>query len=180
MRRQTTSVLSDFGSSNQVVAAITDSTVEGLQQWSYRFDGVNTPVPGHQVTVYPGGGHRYVTNTAPDSSYTLAHYLNGQLVSREQRDACNNLLGRTTCAYDAHGRMYSSTDERNGTTSYTFNDADQIVTTTTPVPGSGQSAQTTTFYYDDMGWRIRTVLPDGASVTNQYDPNGSCGVKLES
>ena len=53
----------------------------GLQQWNYRFDGVNSALPAHQVTVYAGGGHRYVTNTAPDSSFTLAHYLNGQLVT---------------------------------------------------------------------------------------------------
>ena len=144
----------------------------GLQQWNYRFDGVNSPLPAHQVTVYAGGGHRYVTNTAPDASFTLAHYLNGQLLSREQRDANNSLLGRTSYAYDAHGRMSSSTDERNGTTSYTCNDADQIVTTTSPVPGNGPSAQTTMFSYDDMGRRLRTLLPDGASVTNQYDAQG--------
>ena len=57
-------------------------------------------------------------------------------------------------------------DARNGTTTYTFNNMDQIASVTTPVPGTGQAAQTTTYYFDKMGRGIGTVLPDNTTVTN--------------
>ena len=66
----------------------------------------------------------------------------------------------------------SLTDARNGTSSNSFNNADQIVTATTPVPGSGMNAQTTTNFYDTVGRLIGMSLPDGGAVTNFYFGSG--------
>jgi len=63
-------------------------------------------------------------------------------------------------------------DARTGTTTYTFNDADQIVSVTTPPPGTGASAQTTTTSFDAMGRATNTIQPDGTSVNNVFSKRG--------
>ena len=65
------------------------------------------------------------------------------------------------------------TDARNGTTTYTYDDADRLVTTVTPTPGGGLSAQTTTTYFDPMGRAWKTVLPDSTCVTNEFNLTGT-------
>jgi YD repeat-containing protein len=71
-------------------------------------------------------------------------------------------------AYDNHGRVSSSTDLRNGATAFTYNAADQVLTTTAPVPGSGDPAQVTTTFCDNQLRQTGQLLPDGTTATNQY------------
>ena len=63
-------------------------------------------------------------------------------------------------------------DARNGTSTYTFNNMDQIASVTTPAPGTGQPTQTTTSYFDTMGRNIGTSFPDNTTVTNILLPTG--------
>ncbi len=82
--------------------------------------------------------------------------------------ATGTQLGATSYGYDAFGRVQSLTDARNGTTWFTYNDAGQIVSTTTPEPGNGQPAQTTSTVFDAQGRALRVTDPDGTTVTNEY------------
>ena len=125
-------------------------------------------------TVYARpGGYRYVTNTAPDGSYAVSTYQNGRLLSVTRQDSNNEQLSSINYAYDSHGRQNQITDARNGTTTYFFNNADQV-SGTTP-----QSGQVTTNFFDNMGRVWKTTLPDNTSVTNQYSITGlltnTCG-----
>ncbi|MBI2927414.1 MAG: hypothetical protein HYY24_17090 [Verrucomicrobia bacterium] len=131
-------------------------------------DSFSTPVTSQTRTVYAGGGNRYVTNTAPDGSYVLSAYLNGRLTSVTRKTSSGTQLSQTTYGYDAHGRQSTVTDARNGTTTFTFNAADQAVTSTTPAPGTGQRAQITTTAYNTslQAWKI--TQPDGTSLTNEF------------
>ncbi len=61
---------------------------------------------------------------------------------------------------------------RNGTTTYTYYDNDQVETVTTPVPSGTEAAQLTTYQYDEMGRRKKTILPDTTETNNQYWPTG--------
>jgi RHS repeat-associated protein len=81
-------------------------------------------------------------------------------------------VGKTTYAYDPHSRQYRVTDARNGTATTTYNAADLPYTVTTPAPGTGQPAQTTTTYYSSMLQATNIVYPDGTSLTNEYWPSG--------
>ena len=81
-------------------------------------------------------------------------------------------MGATTFTYDEHGRQKTLTDAHNGTTTNTYDVADRVTSVTTPVPASGQSAQTTTRYYDDLGRVWKMVQPDGTSVTNEFHLTG--------
>jgi RHS repeat-associated protein len=163
VRRTRSYVYASNGSSAETLVGTSEASVDSLKQWS-----VANGVTNKSQTVYAAGGNRYVTNTAPDGSYTVSVSQKGRQLSLMQRDALNNQLSATTYGHDAHGRMNTVTDARNGTTTFTFNNGDQIVTATTPVPGTGQSAQVTTSYYDNMGRVWRTLQPDNTSVTNEF------------
>src|SRR5262249_19291558 len=88
------------------------------------------------------------------------------------KDFGGNQLSSTSYGADPHGRQNTFTDARNGTTTYAFNNADQVVSVTTPIPGPGQSAQTTTTFYDTSlrAWKI--TQPDNTSVVNEFSPDG--------
>src|SRR6266516_4651044 len=81
-------------------------------------------------------------------------------------------LGQTTYAYDAHGRVLTTTDASNGAASYLYNNADQATTVTTPAPGTGQGPQTTRTYFDSMSRATNVVLADLTSITNEFSLTG--------
>jgi RHS repeat-associated protein len=143
-----------------------ETSTDGLRTWNTIWNN-GTAVTSQARTAFDAAnGYRYVTNIAPDSSYSVAITRYGTNVSLTRFDSLNNQLSSINYSYDAHGRQNTVTDARTGTTTYTFNDADQVVTVTTPDPGNG--AQVTTNYYDSMGRIWKTTLPDNTSVTNEY------------
>ncbi|MBI4657882.1 MAG: RHS repeat protein, partial [Verrucomicrobia bacterium] len=152
---------------NYVDSATLQSTVEtsasGLSSWSTTF-GLTT----RTETVYGANGIRTVTVVAPDNSLVVSEHQYGRLQSVTRKDSTGAQMGRTTYAYDAHGRQWTVTDARTGATTYGYNNADQETTVTTPVPGSGYSAQTTTTYYNNLLQAWKVVQPDGATLTNEY------------
>jgi YD repeat-containing protein len=172
VRHTRTYVWSTSANTSNLVSTAEFST-EGLQSWSTTWNN-GVAATGHSATLYAGSGYRYLTNAAPDGSYTLSVYQCGRLISLTQYDgsAAHNQVGQTIYGYDAHGRQNTATDARNGTTSYTYNNADQVLTVTTPPPGPGQAPQVTTTYYDTSlrAWKI--VQPDGTSLTNSHDVTG--------
>ena len=124
-------------------------------------------------TLY-SGTTRYQTNKAPDGSYTLNIYSSGLLSSSTRYQPNGTQLMQTTLTYDTHGRQSASADARNGTTKLAYNNADQVVTSTTPSPSpeAGAGAQVTTMYYDTSLRNSGVRLPDNTTVTNQFDPMG--------
>src|SRR5258706_6224313 len=151
---------------SNLISAI-QTSADGLITWSSSYGLTNK-----SQTFYAGSGNRYMTNTAPDGSYTVSFFQNGQLQSITRRDALNNELSSLTYAYDSHGRQRTVTDARNGRTTYIFDNADRVISVTTPPPGTGASGQTMTHAYDFAGRNIRTGLPDGGGVTNIYSARG--------
>ena len=141
--------------------------MDGLKTWNTLWNA-GAGVTNKTQTVFATGGNRYVTNTAPDGSYTISAFANGHLSTVTRKDSGNGQIAKTTYAYDAHGRQNTATDARNGTTTYTFNNADQITTVTTPAPGNGQSAQTTATAYDTSLRAWQVTQPDNTSVTNEF------------
>jgi YD repeat-containing protein len=114
-------------------------STNGLTTWHTGPNGTSST-----VISAPPWLSKTITETAPDNSYSISLYQTGRLVSVTHYDSLNTQIRKTTYGYDAHGRRNTVIDARNGTTIYTFNDADQVVTETTPSPGNGQPAQTTT------------------------------------
>ena len=173
VRRSRTYVWDVLNSSASSLVSMSESTLDGLQSWQTTYRAADTPVVSHSQTVYATGGWRYVTNTAPDLSYTVSAHLNGRLVSATRRDSLNTQLSALNYSYDSNGRQTALTDARNGTTSYTYNNADLVESVTTPNPGTiGGSAQVTTTFYDKALRATNIIQPDLTSMRTDYYPNG--------
>ncbi len=167
VHRTRTYVWSTDGSTVSNLVSVSETSVDGLRSWQTQYRDASTPVTSQSRTVY-SGNNRYVTNTAPDGSYTVSAFSDGRLSWIKQCDASGGQIRRTDYAYDTHGRQSTATDARNGATTYANNNADLISSITTPNPGSGGSAQTTTTYYNKMLQATNVVQPDGTSVFSEY------------
>jgi RHS repeat-associated protein len=163
-------------SNTPVLESLQETSTDGLKSWTTVYRDTNTPVTSGSRMVYAGSGYRYQTNFAPNGAYSVSTFTNGILAVVAQYDSGNNQIGQTLYGHDAHGRQNTSTDARDGTTTTTFNAADQPVTVTTPVPGTGQSAEVTTSFYDTSGRLAGTELPDGTYTTNLLNPTGTTGL----
>ena len=157
------------GSSTPLLLSKTEVSTDGLQSWQTICRDPSTPVLSSNRTVYAGSGNRYQTNIAPDGSYTVSAFSNGRLSWTKRFDALNSQLSSLNYSYDAHGRQNQLTDARNGTTTYTFNDADLIASVTTPNPGPlAGSAQTTLTHCDKMLRATNVIQPDGGSIISEF------------
>ena len=168
VRRSRSYVWSTLNVDAMTLVSTTESTLDGLQSWQTQYRDASTPVTSHSQTAYGANGVRTVTSTAPDNSYTISVYTNGQSLSVTRYDSGSAQIGKATYGYDAHGRQNQVTDARNGTATLAYNNADQVQTSTTPVPATGQSAQTTITWYNNMLQATNVMNPDGTSVTTEY------------
>jgi RHS repeat-associated protein len=119
----------------------------------------------------PSIKQRIAVETAPDGSLTISLYSTGMLAS-VTRMAGATQLGRVAYGYDPQGRIHTVADVRNGTTTYGHNDADLVTTVTTPAPGEGSSAQTTTAHYDRSLRVTNLEYADHTSALIAYDGRG--------
>lgn len=160
-RRTTTTVWTTDNSEDTEVVNVTDTSADGLQSWQIAYGLTN-----RAQTVYdPANARRTVTATAPDGSYTVSVYENGRLASITAKDANGIQLSAVTNQYDAAGRLTTSTDARNGDTTYTYNNADQRLSMSV-------GGQTTSWAYDSMGRVGTNTLPDNAKVYFEYYATG--------
>jgi RHS repeat-associated protein len=153
------------------LAATSETSVEGLQRWNITWNN-GIGVTNHSVTAYDGVGGQFVTNTAPDGSFSVSIYEFGRLMSVTNRDSASNQIAATSYGYDPQGRETTVTDARNGTTTMYCNNADQATNSVTPSPDGVLPGQSTTVYFDSMGRVTQTTLPDSTSTTNFYYSTG--------
>src|SRR5437773_872479 len=105
-------------------------------------------------------------------AHVLTAYLNGRVVSVTERNSSGGTITQTSYTYDTHGLQWQVTDLRNGTTTYGYNAADLLNTITTPAPGNGQPAQTTTAAYNSS-LRVDNVTQSDVTLVNYlYFQNG--------
>jgi RHS repeat-associated protein len=171
VRRAETYVWNTAGTDVSNLVSTVETSVDGLRTWNILWNA-GAGVTNQSQTAYAGDCNRYVTNTAPDGSYTLTAYSYGRLSSVTRYSSTSVQLGKTTYAYDAHGRVLTTTDARNGATTYAYNNADQVTIVTTPAPGTGQGPQTTRTYFDSMSRATNVVLADLTSITNEFSLAG--------
>jgi RHS repeat-associated protein len=167
VRRTRTYVWNTSADSSNLVSTV-ETSADGLRSWNTVWNN-GVGVTSQSRTVYDAAnGYRYVTNSAPDGSYTIFTTRYGTNVSLIQCDSANSQLSATTFAYDSHGRLNKFTDARNGTTTNYFNNADQVSGMATPAPAPGQSSQVASNFFDIRGRISGSILPDNTSVTNEY------------
>ncbi|TVR54394.1 MAG: tandem-95 repeat protein, partial [Puniceicoccaceae bacterium] len=81
----------------------------------------------------------------------------------------NPLEAKTTFTYDAVGNLTSETDARGHTTTFKYNDLDQLIELKEPT-GAGEAK--TSFVYDDARQRVEVITPLGHSIFFTYDRVG--------
>lgn len=143
------------------------------QTESYQYDAQGnvtqiTDRAGNVTTVtYDPVFNEVTTVTAPGGRVTQYLYdAHGN--ATQITDAVGDV---TTMTYDSHGLVQSVTKPRGNltatpgdfTTSYTYNDAGQILTISTDLPS------TETFAYDNRGHLISATDADGHTTTYAYD-----------
>lgn len=140
-----------------------DREVSGNAVWT------TTPAGDEStVTTYGSAGSWTETTTLNHGGQRVDQYSGGRLASSTITNGSGTVLQGTSYTYDTHGRVASTTDARNGTTTYTYYTTDEVHTMTTPAPGDGRNAQTTTYVYDDMGRQDLVTLPDSGQVDYEY------------
>lgn len=171
--RTRTSVYDTDNNSTPTLVSSSLRCTDGLKIWQIQWDDT-TEIVTKTETTYQTGGQHTETVTHPDDSQLVRVYQNGRLSTVSRKNSSGGTVTQVTYAYDEHGRVETVTDLRNGATSYTYNDADQVETTTTPAPGDGSPPQVTALFYDQygMGRQTGSLLPDGTTVTNFYNDLG--------
>ena len=173
VRRTTVEVWEADAADTPVKVSISEQSTDGLHSWQ-----TSRGLVSSSVTVLDGNGGRTTTSSGPDAVKTIQVYANGNLISTTAKTAADDQLAATTNGYDAQGRLQTSTDARNGVTTYTYYADDQIHTVLTPDPdparsGPGYDPQTTTYTYNAAG-RVDTVTqPDGGVVNTSYYLSGA-------
>jgi RHS repeat-associated protein len=155
------------------IISIDEQTTDGQRSWrtSHGLTMKMTSTPD-------GVGGRTVTTIAPDGVKTVQLYQSERLQSQTTVAADGASIAGVSCQYDAHGRLATLTDARNGAATYTYYADDRMQSVTTPDPdltqsGPGYDAQTTTYVYDAGGRIAEVTEPDGGKVYTTYWPTGA-------
>ncbi len=170
-------VYSVIGSSSEVLMQQTIRTLDkpsteiGFKQWTY-VNGSSEPTEFE--VEYQGSGVRMETTTFPDGTQDENKYVYSRLKETTRKDSSGAQLSKLTYSYDGFGRVTGVTDALNGLTTYTYNNADQVVTTTFPSVGMNPSLQTINTYDTTYGSGALTSveLTDGTDRYFKYDEKG--------
>ena len=158
-------------SANVVVSSETHTSLDALQQWSVDYPNETFKQVTKSATQYGSSGARTITTIYPDGSYQIALFSYGRPASVTRYSSTGSIVSQTTLVQDSHNRLWKSTDARNGTSLFGYNNADQVSSVTTPAPASGQSAQTESVAYDLKGRPTQVTLPDNQAIYARYYSN---------
>lgn len=156
------------GNSDATTVQVSEEAVNGLESWMTAAGGLTT----HLVTTLQGDGSSTVTQVFPDGSRRVRQIVNGFLSSEGFQDNAGATLAQSDFGYDAHGRVGSITDSRNGASQFTYYDDDRLASETGPAPGDGGPAQVTQYSYDNRGRLDLVTLPGNGVVDYDYFPAG--------
>ncbi len=155
------------------LVSVVEQAFNGLRAW-VSAEGLES----RTITTLDGSGGRTVTRTDPDSTRLVQTFAHDRLLTTTTYAADGGRLSGEARTYDAHGRLETVTDARNGTTTFTYFPDDRLQSVTSPDPdpsrtGPGYEPQTTTFGYDFAGRQDRVTHPDSGVVVTTYWPTGA-------
>jgi YD repeat-containing protein len=99
---------------------------DGLTAWSAIWNGASAVTTKFQIT-YPVTGTTRFTQTYPNNATQVIDSIGRLVQSVTDKDSAGAQVTKTSYTYDAHGRPKFVIDARDGTTTRTFNNADQVV-----------------------------------------------------
>jgi len=162
----------NLNSASTIVSSETHSSLDGLREWSVAYPNDTFKQVTKTEVQYGSTGARTITTTYPDNSFQISLFSYGRLASVTRYAAGGGSIAQSTFQYDTHGRLWTSTDARNGATTTYYNNADQLSSVISPPPTNGQPAQTRSVAYDLMGRPNQVIEPDGTIAYTRYYSNG--------
>lgn len=159
--RTTTSAWATAGSDAPDVIAVDEQSADGRSSWHTDSAGLTTS----SVTSCNGAGTCTTLVTAPDGSYAVGVTQTGREVSQTRYDAHAQVLSGTTMEYDPQGRLWHQIDLRDGATTFTYDNGDQVRSVS-------HAGQTTSYDYDALGRKQLETQPDSGQVQTLYWPTG--------
>jgi RHS repeat-associated protein len=169
VRQSINRVYPTSGDASPLTVSVSLAAVAGDETWAIAFGRTN-----HAQTVHSRAtASRTETITRPDGTQSIGIYSNDLIRSVEEKDALGGSVASQSFTYDGFNRLQTTTEPAaNGAmrvTTQRYNPAGAV----TSVNVSAESlSQTTTYEFDSMGRRTRTVLPDGAVVQYGYNSQG--------
>ncbi len=158
------------GSATSILVSESIASTDGQRRWDINYPTPSTPSVTKTEISY-SGNQRTEAITEPSGRRLVREFTNGRLITEKTTDTNGQTLTQQTNAYDPHGRVASVTDLRTGTTDFTYNNADQVLTVTTP-PDPDNVRHVTTTSYDTSLRPTQVQQPDGGIVYTQYDLKG--------
>jgi YD repeat-containing protein len=141
----------------------TMTTLDG--QWTYTYDAIgeltHAVFASNNPAAIPNQDLQYSYDPAGNRTQTIINGVTTAYVSNNLNQY--NVIGNETLHYDADGNLSSMTIGSQ-TSRYTYNEADQLVATSTP-------AVSFTAQYDALGYRIATSI-NGQTTRYVVDPEG--------
>jgi RHS repeat-associated protein len=153
----------------------TMTTLDG--QWTYTYDAIgeltHAVFASNKPSAVPNQDLQYSYDPAGNRIQTIINGVTTNYVPNNLNQY--TVIGNETLRYDGDGNL-SSMSAGSQTSTYTFNDANQLVAASTP-------AGTSTSQYDALGFRVATsangqvtryvIDPTGlGNVVGMYDANG--------
>ena len=114
--------------------------------------------------------------TQPNGSSKVDVYKQGRLARETRYDSDGTVVSWLAYTYDGFGRLSTSTDSRNGTTTYEYDEHGRKWKVSEPNPTTGSSSKDTLdtrYYYDALGQLVKTTRPGGGAVHRVFNANGS-------
>ncbi len=173
VQRTTTQVWETPNQDTPNSISVSESSVDGLRTWQTVRGQTSS-----SVIAYDGQGGRTVTSIGLGNLKMVQSYLGNRLLSTVTTTADNTQITATTNAYDSSGKLATTTDARNGATSFNYDSQDRLLSVITPDPdptrsGPGYDPQAISYTYDAMGRMTAVTQPDGGVVNTTYWPTGS-------
>lgn len=133
-----------------------------------------TAVTTTTITTYPTTepSKRVVVVTRPDQVYQRTEWTYGRK-SNEKIGSPSGILNQKTFTYDSHDRLETETDTAHGSTTFAYNDADQVTSVAGPFAGDGSARQLAVRNYSSSLLLDNSVEPDGATTYSKYFVDGS-------
>ncbi len=118
---------------------------------------------------------RIIKRTSPDKSWVAYSYdETGRRVIKERYSDRTESLFK----YDSRDRLVSTLGDHSDGISYKFNVAGQLVSTTVTGGGAPEGkAKTTSYFYDELGRKVKTVFPDGSEEKIVYSGNDEARIR---
>jgi len=152
VRRTQTYLWSTNGSGVSNLVSSVEISTDGLRSWNTVWNN-GSAITSHSRLVFDAAnGYRYLTNIAPDNSYSVAITRYGTNVSVTAFDSLNNQLSAIHYGYDSHGRQNAVNLTNDGRWLFT-SDAENRITSFTRISSAPLESKVKVDCQYDYHWR---------------------------